>query len=725
MKNSIPFLVFRRGSIYLLAAGLLSLLILLIFAISSHTSGRARLVTLADRKQTALYALEACYGDIISQLRVKIKNHDESLISSFIAATAGQNPEFEYSPGQTLSDMLSGLQVNFKRHEIVFEDINPLSYPPVINFPADRQPEKKGRLKIECEVNYVDHDYRLTVRVPFKTVFTLTPVLRQFILFADRIDLEQPEKIGGGDRLNIIPVSHGAIDTSAALSTGGDRLPLCLGMSIKPPEQINRDNHKEGYVFLGRSDKNIVLNLAGETQPGEGDLADLWQVTPSCFKPINITDLQIINASISTVNGSIQNKTLSVPLKGRNTRANLRLAGFCKELAAPEGPWMKDLAYSLERDETFRRFDSAREKLALSSGLKLFGPSFEAGAISARIPYPRNVRNIFGRVFSRFFVLGYFDFPSAYLNTKLLFNDNSGYNPPDGKSSFGETYPFEIESGTYRNYMSRLMSGDPAANADFDHRNIPANLDESGTPKLFSHADFRGTDGVTLKEPLDNFASQWIYSLHSELLRNEPARIDSSIIGRITRVFRNQEDFKTAAGLSDGKLLIDGVVAIDGDLTLEDLPATTEIRGGVILVNGKISIGNLARGFVPQIEPPTQLMLTNAYRDYLRTLKAEDILTLISLTGDQIILTDNVQMGVHLISLKQLEAPEPMLTYKNPGKVMFAGAIAVSTPDLANLTRQFRDELPLFSFPPEMATEKPPMAVVINDELEGYEYEVK
>ncbi|HPT48091.1 MAG TPA: hypothetical protein PLM07_19585, partial [Candidatus Rifleibacterium sp.] len=194
---------------------------------------------------------------------------------------------------------------------------------------------------------------------------------------------------------------------------------------------------------------------------------------------------------------------------------------------------------------------------------------------------------------------------------------------------------------------------------------------------------------------------------------------------RITRVYRNQADFKTAAQLDQGQLLIDGVVAIDGDLTLDDLPSTTEIRGGIVLVNGKISIGNLARGFVPQIEPPTQLMLTAAYRDYLKELKPESILTFISLTGDQITLTDNVQMGVHLISLKKLTAVEPMLVYANPGKVMFAGAIAVSTPDIEHLTRQFKTELPLFSFPPGMATAEPPMAVVISDELAGYEYEVR
>ncbi|HNX76974.1 MAG TPA: hypothetical protein PKM56_14905 [Candidatus Rifleibacterium sp.] len=723
MKNSSNLWRPQRGSIYLLATGLLSLLILLIFVLSSHSSGRARLLTLADQKQTALYALESCYGDIVSQLRIRIKNRDAQLLKSFIDATTGQQPAIEYSPGQTLSDMLAGLQVTYKRHEIIFESITPLAYPPIMEFPADRQPEKKGFLRINCEVSYVDHDYQLSVKVPYRTVFTLTPVLRQFIFFADHLDLEQPEKIGGGDRLNLISTANGAIDDT--LTDAGVRLPLCLGMTIKPPEKINQNNHEEGYVFLGRSDKNIVLNLAGEVQPGEGDLADLWQVTPACFKPINVADLQIINASINSSKGTMQNKTLTVPLKGRNTRANLRLVGFCKELADPRGPWADDLNYTLEQDTAYRRFAAAKETLALSSGLKLFGPSFEAGAISARVPYPRNIRNIFGRVFNRFFVLGLFDFPSAYLNTKLLYNEAAGFQPPDGKSSFGENYPFELDSGSYKNYMSRCMSGDPGPASDFDHRNIPANLDEAGNPKLFSHADFRGTDGIKLKEPLDRFAGQWLHNLHSEALRNDPALIDSSIIGRITRVYRNQTDFKAAAQLDQGQLLIDGVVAIDGDLTLDDLPSTTEIRGGIVLVNGKISIGNLARGFVPQIEPPTQLMLTAAYRDYLKELKPESILTFISLTGDQITLTDNVQMGVHLISLKKLTAVEPMLVYANPGKVMFAGAIAVSTPDIEHLTRQFKTELPLFSFPPGMATAEPPMAVVISDELAGYEYEVR
>ncbi|MBU1108042.1 MAG: hypothetical protein KKB51_15325 [Candidatus Riflebacteria bacterium] len=714
----------KRGSVFLLAIGLLSLLVLLLFGMSRHSSGRSRLVSLADQKQTALFALEACYGDIVSQLRVRIKDKDKPLLNSFINATDGQKPDFYYVPGKTLTSLLAELQIDLVSQELVFEKIEPLKYPPIIKFPAHKQPEKKGLMKISCEVSFLNRSYSIDVKVPFKTVFTLTPVLRQFTFFADQIHLEQREHYGLSDKINIVPIRKGANDETTSGSSSDQRLPLCLGMSIKPHDQINTDNEKEGYVYLGKSDQNIILNLAGEVQPGEGDLSDLWQVTPESFKPIDISDKQIVNMTVNTTAGSLQNKTLSIPLKTRNTRANLRLVGFCKELEDQNGPWNKDLKYVLEQDSSFGRYKLNHESLGLSSSLKLLGPSFEAGAVSAKVPYPRNVRNIFGRVFNRFFVLGMFDFPSAHLYTKLLYTTSPSYTPPDGASSFGEKYPFEIESGSYKNYMSRTMSGEPDGK-DFDHQNIPANLDKDNNPKIYTFADFEGTDGIKLSEPLDKFAGQWIYDLHNSQLKSDLNKVESSVIGRITRVYRNQEEFKLAAGIDKGKFLVDGVVAIDGNLTLEDLPVTTEIRGGIVLVNGKISLGSILRGFEPPAVPPVQLMLTSGFRDYLKNIEADSILTFISLTGEQITLTNHVQIGVHLISLRQMEAPETMLTYSEPGKVILAGAIAVSTANLEQLTKKFRDELPLFCFPPEMATGEPPMAVVIADSLEGYKYVVR
>ncbi|MEW6709243.1 MAG: hypothetical protein AB1403_05405 [Candidatus Riflebacteria bacterium] len=712
----------RRGSVYLLAVGMMSLLVLLLFGMSRHTIGRSRLVSLSDQKQTALFALEACYGDMVSQMRVRLKDGDQGLIDSFKSASNGGRPAFDYIPGPTLAALLAEQQIRFDRNEIVFENVKPLEYPPIIKFPADHQSEKKGQMVVTCVVEFLKRQYELEVKIPFKTVFTLTPMLRQFVLFADQIHLEQREAIGDGDRINVISVKKGG---SSVTSAGSDaRMPMCLGLSVKPHDKVNTENEKEGYVFLGASDKDIVLNLAGEVQPGEGDLSDLWQVTPECFKPIETGDQKIVAMTVNSINGAMQNKTLSIPLKTRNTRANLRLVGFCEELEDERGPWFRDLKYTLERDSVFSSLLLNRQTFKLSSSLKLLGPSFEAGAIAARIPYPRNVRNIFGRVYNRFFVLGTFDFPSAHLYTRLLFSDDPSYQPPEGKSSFGERYAFETLSGNYQNYMSRIMSGRPQGK-DFDYRNIPANLDENMTPALLDHEDFLGVDGIKLAEPLENFAEQWIFDLHSEKLKSDLNLVDRSVIGRITRVYRDQNEFMEAVGLSKGKLMVDGVVAVDGDLDLADLGPETEIRGGIVLVNGKISLGNIMRDLEPPAIPPTQLMLTENFRNYLKNLEAQNILTFISLTGDQICLKGNVQLGVHLVSLKKVDAAEEMLTYENPGKVIFAGALALSTPCLDQLTRKFRDELPLFCYPPEMAAEEIPMAVVISDSLEGYQYVVR
>lgn len=710
----------RRGSIYAVVVGLLSVLMLLFFLLSTRMSRQVRLITLSDRTQTALIFLEAWAGDIVSQIRLGLSRGDARLIQSFTQPGTAGRPALAYQPGNTLRALAASLDIDLSQPpEMVFTDIRPLNLPECLSQPANPEGQEKGGvLAITCKTTFYSKSYSLTERVPFRVTARLTPVMRQFALFADQFHLEQPVPQGAADQVNVLPIERGN-RTGAPGGAGVNGYPW----NLMPTQKSIYDPVRNGFVFLGNADRPIVLNLAGELMYRKGDMTDLWEITPSCFPAIDPggASFSALPMFLNAEGEVITIRALPVPLRKADTFARLGLMGFSRELAdSAGGPYagtILTLDYLLADDPGFAPFKAQRRFLGVASALKLVGRNLEPYlAPDASLAPP--VRRIFGNVWQRFFVTSLWSWPSsAGLGDPLFYRSAPGFKPPPGRTWGGTRFQFEPVSGTYADFMSRTVSGDPAALAGSEENRlaIPASRDAQGRPKLAGPADFTGVDGIRMSGKFEELPGQWFKSLH------EPAvSIDRSVRSRISRCFRNQEEFKAWAGVPENRLWIDGVVAVDGPLELADFYGS-DIRGGVVLVQGPITLGAITRGFAPA-NPSRPLITDPAFFRFINGLTGDKMLTFVSLTGEPITLTSDVQLGVQLISFRPgLGAPETFISWKDGRRVLLAGGVAVSTLQLAQRAQEFRS-MPDFFYAPGMAEPAMPLAVAILDEREEFDF---
>ncbi len=710
----------RRGSIYVVVVGLLSVLMLLFFLLSTRMSRQVRLVTLSDRTQTALIFLEAWTGDIVSQIRLGLARGDADLIRSFTQPGTAGRPALAYQPSATLRALADDLDIDLSQPpDLAFTDIKPLNLPECLSPPATAEGQEKGGiLAITCRTSFYSKSYTLTERVPFRVTARLTPVIRQFALFADQFHLEQPVPQGAADQVNILPIERGN-RTSSPGGAGVDGFPW----NLMPTARQFHDPIKNGFVFLGASDRPIVLNLAGELTCRQGEMSDMWQITPACFPAIDPggASFSALPMFLNQEGDVITIRALPIPLRKPSTSARIGLMGFSRELAdAAAGPYagtILTLDYLLADDPGFASYRSQRRFLGVASALKLLGRNLEP-LLPPDFPYPPPLRTIFGNVWQRFFVTSLWSWPSsAGLGDPLFYKANPSFRPPPGKTWSGNRFEFEPNAGIYADFMSRTVSGDPGALSESGENRmaIPANRDAQGRPRLAKPSDFAGVDGIGVTGRFEDLPGQWFKSLR------EPATaVDRSVLGRISRCFRTQDEFKTWAGISENRLWVDGVVAIDGPLELGDFFGT-DIRGGVVLVQGPITLGAITRGFVPA-DPAKPLVADPGFFPFVNGLPGDRMLTFVSLTGEPITLTSDVQLGVQLVSFRPgLSAPETFVTWKDGRRVLLAGGVAVSTLNLAQRAREFRS-LPDIYYAPGMAEPRMPLAVSILDEREGFDF---
>lgn len=711
-----------RGSVYLLVIGILSVMILLLFGLSRRMSRQVQLMTLSDQTQTAFYLLEACVEDVVSQIRLGLKNGDPALVRSFVRPVTGGAPDLVYHPSQSLEALAAELKATLAGPPALrFTDFRPLPYPEgVAALPAEVQ-EQEGCVAVTCRLTLRGRSFRLEERVPFKVVARLTPVLREFILFCDQMHLEQGSIAGDADGINILQVQDG--EHPDALTPG------YAGIAGKPwnlmPNNSNPfDAHANGKIFLGRSDRPIVLNLAGEATYRQGDMSELFHVTPQTFPAINpdgasFTPLPVFPDAEGRM---LSLRTLQLPLEVRDSYALLGLLGFGLELADDHGgPYAGTLLtmdYLLNGDPGFATYRSQRRHLAPAAAVKLLGRNFQR-YIPPEVPYLPPVRQIFGRVYQRFLLASLWTFPGcAGVGIPLPFRDDPGFLPEDGLTWDGTRFPFRLPRGTYADYMSRSLSSGGSFAAIPAARILPANRDARGEPKEIHAADFASRDHLALSCAFEEFAARWFRPFADP--GPDPG---ATVLGRISRCFTSQDEFKTWAGLPQGRLWVDGVVAIDGPLELEDFDGT-DVRGGVVLVNGPISLGAITRGFTPS-DPGRPLCVDAGFNTLINTMKPEQVLTFVSLTGDPITLRDDVQIGVQLISCRPgLGSPVDLIRWEKGQRVALAGGVAVSTPYLVHRVAGFRS-VPDFFYVPGMASEPTPMAVSILEEREGYDFAVE
>ncbi len=264
-------------------------------------------------------------------------------------------------------------------------------------------------------------------------------------------------------------------------------------------------------------------------------------------------------------------------------------------------------------------------------------------------------RQIFGNVFGRFFVFSFFhchdgaEVPLKYQPTSTIseYNENNreefiekGLLSPEYVRSDEERktmydlrpkYPEGLseyeQDRFYQKLMSKIISGMPAYDKTNNEQNylkdgngthqflfMPLNFDfdpSVNKNKVFDERDFAPCDGFLLADSsadkdnpnqfnayhFDDFGKDWFNPEDTNASAAVEARIGRSFIDSFDGSKSAQDKFKEAVGYPN-KFIINGVVYVGGDLDLDkdmDLKPG-DCSGGVVLVDGNITLPNITRG---------------------------------------------------------------------------------------------------------------------------------
>lgn len=714
--------------------GLISVMLLFAVTVARRKSGQVQLLTIVDQTQIARFFLESYAGDILNQLRLHSNTPGTTAFDEFRKAGSGERtftltPDL-YQPSYLLQDLKKRYDIEFEGSPVIkVASMTILPYPSCLEVPQ-KVSEKKGNLYLEIRAKFRERIYQLRVRYPAQLVMYMTPLLKEFVLFFDRLNLEQPEPFGAKDNLNILYTKRSDHPTKTSnefnLSIPSD----CEKFSGKPwllmPTQGGESNFdKNGRVFFGQDSSKIYLNLAGEmhfrgfdleTNQSDGAMTDLWFVPSQAFV-VNTNKTPVLMHPFDTRPGNLGMVTfrclnIKHPTMQYITRQSF--VGFSAEIDdLPDGNFLNpnfSMNVFLSKDPSFQKLAADRKHLKLASPFKLYGLSYESNG-NAGPPPPS--RQIFGNVFSRFFKIAVWESslgprPLHYVPEAI---GNSSFRPPPAEL-LGQSEPWDpsLASESYSDYMSTTVSGGDPGSAQAPQ--MAYNL-EGAIPKMLSYRDFCPADGVKMKGPFSDFAADY-YGIKN----SDPGLVKKSVLSRICRYFPDQESFKKYAGLSENPphFWVDGIMYIKGPLDLPDL-TFANVRGGVVLVDGPIKLGNITRG-LPDLKTSAGM---DAMYKLIKDLKQREFLTFVSLEGSQITLKEDYQVGVQVISLKPgISAPENQIKWEKGQNVVFVGGVAVSTPKVIDRIKDFK-ETPFFFFAPTMASSTPEMAVYLAQEMETYE----
>ncbi|HOT27246.1 MAG TPA: hypothetical protein PLU72_03585 [Candidatus Ozemobacteraceae bacterium] len=715
----------HRGTVTVILLGLISVIVVFAFSLSRRLSSHTQLLTIGDHTQIARYYLESYTGDVIRQIGRQANDPTSDIYNLFRQAGTGEFtiPSDAFQP----NSLLAGLKKELGIEHVGAPKINvrgqkALPYPEIVQLPEKlRGLEKRGYLSISCSIKFNKRPYTMAVRSPFLVAMRMTPVLREFVLFCDRLHLEQPRPFGSQDRINLTFTkgSEHPKDVPANYSAYKGQ-PWVLW----PTPNVEGNKDKCGRVFLGADDKPIYLNLAGEKN-FQGYMSDLWQVFPEWIKVNRKGDkFQLQPIFLDNSGKPISLRGIDVPLKLRNHMAKIGILGFCHEIAddAEDGIFsnsFRTLRDVMGPDPAFQALiNDNPQALALASSLKLFGKNGESETADG--VYYGPAREVFGRVFGRFLMITFFEYPSAQGGGQSLpYNANWNYQPPPF-ATFNNVSQVQFtpaEPGQqYGDFMSRVVSGGLDAGGPALDTYLCVNPESKKTRRPFGYNEFAPADGLRLKGRFDAFGPAW-FAIDPKKRPGDPSL--STVQSRIMRTFANQAAFTKAVGDGVTKFHVDGVVYVKGSLTLKDI-TTTDIRGGVVLVEQDITLGNVTRGI--RFDQDNNAMMT-ALIEKIGKLKQEELLTFVSLSGRPIRLAGDKQVGVHLISMNEkVGVPCDQVTWEAVKRPVFCGGIAVNTPNLSQRVREFgrAGEDPIFFYVPAMADPTPAVAVGVKSYMEGY-----
>lgn len=757
-------MISKKGNTTIILLGVLSVMILMTFALSRRMSSHTQLLTMSDYTQISRYFLESYAGDIMQNLKKQVNDENSKISKEFRAAQnlteINIDDFYKFNNASELKNLANDLEMENVSAKMTLLYVENLKYPFEFSPKSDFFNEKKGVLQLICNAQFKEKKYTLKICYKFTNVFRLTPILKDFILYSDKIGREQGiDKIGFQDKINLMFTAqgyHSMPKNSTAAKTYEEKLNQTLPLMgnnyaqlteklrpmilLQPLIGGNKYNSKEysGKIYLGPSNEAVYINLAGE--PSDKTLSEAGQAG-EIYKMLKPSDLGLQGEEFKVIplledkNGNkISVPAQSVDMMHQGHKVIFGIMGFSFEtINFLEGTIRNHSAFlntGSNANDFWKQIENSKGYMAFSSGLKLLGlKSEEQSTLN---------REIFGNVFARFFVFSFWQPGTSANGQPLEYNLNKNIADIEkAETGMGRKLEFKAENNkTYKEFMSKMVSGNHfSVNSKVDG-NLFMPLDKNQLKKTLKESDFCANDGARFGSlKFDNFSKAWFY-------RNGKL---GEIVKRIGHVFENQNEFKEFVGLNNKNpsFKIGGIVHIKGKKGLEidklDMPNNL-IDGGIILVDGPIKIGNITRGqsidnskFSLTAEIP-QIKYTEWLESDDENLKItkDKFITFVSLKGEPITITGETLLGVHLINLydsyNQKYDQIKWQTKDKNKEIIFLGGIACNYLNLSERLKEFGKiksscdvlNAPFFMYHPEMASDEPSIAVQISQAMHTY-----
>ena len=572
----------KKGNITLILVGLIFVMMIMTMFLSRRLTSHTQLLTLGDYTQISRYYLESYANHVMQQVRAQVNDPTSKLNEAMCQ-------DIESLPSRDLtdcfvykeSDALKELEIVYGNNNKIKRLVGPgnfsikltnnteaIGYPEWLTIEKEKTLDnlkkgKEGVLEVTCACSFNKRKYTLVVQFPFTVVYRMTPVLKDFMLFADNIYSEQrwekQVKLSDDkslDRLNIVAIENGRAvleDYAESLKEDNDinfnyinrgKFRIRPWFLLQPPEGEAVDEKNSGMVYLGPTDrtfgKSIFYNLGGiapKSDPDSSDTdlidhSDVNIVTPESVGLPQNFDITNETADFP-IGGGIKSYGRETHLKSEGHHLNLGVIGFCKEFTTFFDVGIYKLSDFFNDDsdvlmkpdsETFwgeiiKKSLDYRKYYGFSFGLKLFGVHYKTILGN---PVPPVKRQIFGNVFGRFILFNMWSGPSSAFQA-LKYNPNCTIDevPPQELNYLADRDPIyfrpeEYEEGMseqeqreiYNKYMSKTMSGMVTKDhykKNGDGRNqslfMPINYDYDGgwEHKIFDDSDFEANDGFKFK----------------------------------------------------------------------------------------------------------------------------------------------------------------------------------------------------------------------------------
>jgi hypothetical protein len=735
----------RRGYILLVVLGLLGFLGILVYHLSHRLKYHQNQITLLDARETTRLFLESLARDILFQLQkqlVEKKGIFFEMVKNPGNAGTRISPE-RFKISDLGCDLDGPLTREFLTHQIdkrhgariidepvvVFSLPESEMRPPHVEMQKGNPwPESEVQLSIILKCRTEETTFRMTLGKKGQLILTVIPVLKDFAWFFDRLSEEQSALPGASnqDGINILPLRFGETADPGIF-------PLILEPFPVPKQHVSEQAESCVKVFLGREADSIVLNLGGDNLPrkGFGRMSDLWLLKQNHFLPPslaqNVPPLPLSLNHLVPKPGNIQarNRFASFEIPDVLTQTPFKLHvdcyGFGEEVfRGPDARFLQDsfkeMRPYLEKAPAYAKWENTPEPLKYASALKPYGLNaenrfFHLGAVNAdltedgleglvkkagtQIP----PIEVYGRVMRRFLMLSHVGLGG----TTLPFQPTENYVPVQERIRQSQQTrrfappPQENSYSTYQRIMSNVVSGNPVAGirgADFppDCQGFELSPEDNMRPRtsprlgqsFTSPEGFRLAPGISLNE-LSTYLE--IPQAGSRL-----SRPWAHLLSRTCFAFSSGEDFLNYAwsinGTNGALFSPGGIAFIDGDLDLSTGISDCDVRGGIVLVNGNLTLGAVTRRL--PLFPPDNSESMKAFFDQLGAISQDQILTFVILpgSGGKLTLTGHLYAGVHLVSLgKSGKTP---IAVERPFTLF--GALALSRPDLGILCSQLQRE---------------------------------